>query len=173
MGHESPIASPHGVYPTLGVERYITIACETAAQWRALCSVAALDAFSDETFDRLEARLAADAEIDAALAAWCSEQEPFDLSERLKRAGVPASVVLRPSDLFEDAQLSHRGFFVTAEHAEMGLVPYDGPVTEFSRTPPVIAAAPCLGQHTYEVLTGILGYSEAQIAAFAERGALT
>src|SRR5690606_23792088 len=69
-GHESPYASPHGVYRTRGVERYITIACETAGHWRNLLAVAPLDAFADPKFDALETRLAHDREIDAVLEAW-------------------------------------------------------------------------------------------------------
>lgn len=172
-GHESPYASPHGVYATKGQERYIAIACETPAQWRALRAMTPLAAFGADAFDALATRHAADAAIDAALSAWCADQEPFALAERLKRAGVPASVVLRPVDLYEDPQLTHRGFFVTCDHLVMGPTPYDGPATRFSETPPVMSAAPALGQHTREVLSGILGYSDADIDDLAARGALT
>ena len=58
-GHESPYASPHGVYATKGEERYIAIACETAAQWRALRAMAPLAAFGADAFDALAARHAA------------------------------------------------------------------------------------------------------------------
>lgn len=172
-GHKSPTASPHGVYAARGVERYVAIACETPAQWRALRSVASLAAFGSDEFDALAARQAADSEIDTAICRWCAHEDPFEVVDRLKRAGVPAAVVQRPSDLYEDRQLAHRGFFVTCEHAVMGPTPYDGPVTMFSRTPPELSAAPCLGQHTYEVLRGILGYSEEQIAEYAQIGALS
>ncbi|MCA9855192.1 MAG: CoA transferase, partial [Dehalococcoidia bacterium] len=80
----------------------------------------------------------------------------------------------RPTDLYEDAQLAHRGFFVTLEHSNMGPTPYDGPVTHFSDTPAILRkAAPCLGEDSHAILTGILGYSEDDVARFAEAGALT
>ncbi len=172
-GHESPTACPHGVYQALGDERYVAIACETVLQWRALRQVAPLDAFAGEKFDGYEARAAADAKIDAALQAWCRAQDAFDLVASLKRAGVPAAVVQRPTELYADGQLAHRNFFVTCEHAVMGATPYDGPVTIFSGTPPQLTAAPCLGQHSYEVLREILGYSGERIADLARRGAMT
>ncbi len=172
-GHESPTASPHGVYQARGVERYVAIACETTAEWHALQSVAPLAEFSGPAFDGLAARLAADSQIDAAIAAWCANEDPFQVVERLKRARVPAAVVQRPSDLYEDPQLAHRGFFVTCEHAVMGPTPYDGPATIFSRTPAKLSAAPCLGQHTHEVLRDILGYCDHEIAEYAARGAMT
>ncbi len=172
-GHESPTASPHGVYRTEGVERFIAIACETTEQWRNLLAVAPLSAFSGSEFDQLEARLAHDSEIDAALETWCADQDAHELAERLKRAGVPASLVERPSDLYEDAQLAHRDFFKICNHSEMGPTPYDGPVTLFSETPPAYKAAPCLGEHTEYVLTDILGLSDSQIIEYVEAGAIT
>ena len=87
--------------------------------------------------------------LEAELAAWCVDQDAFELSDRLQHAGVPSYPVLRPTDLFEDPQLEHRRFFVTLEHPVMGPTPYDGPVTLFSRTPPQLRSpAPLLGQHS-------------------------
>jgi crotonobetainyl-CoA:carnitine CoA-transferase CaiB-like acyl-CoA transferase len=172
-GHESPYASPAGVYRCAGHERFITIACETAQQWRALCEMAPLGDFSSPAFDALEERLRYDHEIDSVLEAWCADADAFDLSAALKMAGVPASVVLRPSDLYHDAQLKHRDFFKLLDHSVMGPTPYDGPVTLFSETPPAYTAAPCLGEHTEYVLTEILGLTGKEIAEYAGAGAFT
>jgi len=171
-GHESPYASPNGVYATQGIERYVAIACETAEQWRNLVAAAPLEAFAAPRFDRLEVRLAHDHEVDAALAAWCADQDAFDLAARLKAAGVPASAVQRPSDLYEDPQLAHRDFFKVLDHTVMGPTPYDGPVTLFSETPPAYRPAPCLGEHTEMVLTEILGLTHDEIVGYVEAGAI-
>jgi len=170
-GHESWYASPHGVYAVRGIERYIAIACETAEQWRALRAVAPLEPFSDERFDDLAARRAVDAELDAVLSGWLRDLDGEAVVEELKQAGVPAARVLRTSELYDDRQLEHRGFFVTCEHTVMGPTPYDGPVTTFSATPPQLVAAPCLGEHQEQVLRDILGLSPEAIDAFASRGA--
>jgi crotonobetainyl-CoA:carnitine CoA-transferase CaiB-like acyl-CoA transferase len=78
-----------------------------------------------------------------------------------------------PSDLYDDAQLAHRGFFVTLDHTEMGPTPYDGLVTKFSATPGCLSkAAPCLGEDTAYVLSEILGLSEDEIAEAAAAEAL-
>ncbi|MEO8539840.1 MAG: CoA transferase [bacterium] len=171
-GHESLYASPYGVYRTRGDEEYIAISCETAAHWRALRAVAPLEAFSGPDFDRLETRLAHDSEIDAVLDGWCAGFDDQELAETLKRAGVPAAALLRPSELYDDAQLAHREFFKWLNHSVMGPTPYDGPATLFSATPPEYFAAPCLGEHTEKVLSEILGLSDAEIIAYAEAGAL-
>jgi crotonobetainyl-CoA:carnitine CoA-transferase CaiB-like acyl-CoA transferase len=173
-GHDSLYACPHGVYCTAGTERYVAIAVQTAEQWRALCRLAPLEAFAKPPFDHLAKRQAARPAIDAALAAWTRDQEPFDLARRLKEAGVPASVVMRPSDLYRDAQLLHRGFFVTLDHAEMGPTPYDGAVTRFSATPgDPRFAAPTLGQHTHAILPDLLGLTDDDIVTYAAAGVLS
>jgi benzylsuccinate CoA-transferase BbsF subunit len=80
------------------------------------------------------------------------DRDAFELVEQLQRAGVPSHLVSRPTDLFEDPQLQHRGFFVTLDHPVMGPTPYDGPITRFSRTPAQLhRPGPLLGQHSAEI----------------------
>jgi crotonobetainyl-CoA:carnitine CoA-transferase CaiB-like acyl-CoA transferase len=173
-GHDSPRFCPHGVYPAAGVERYAALAVETPEQWGALRRLAPLADFAGPAFDDLAVRLAHRDAIDGALRDWTRDQEPWELAGRLHTAGVPASVVQRPSDLYNDAQLAHRGFFVTLDHREMGPTPYDGPVTRFSATPAILRrAAPCLGEHTEHVLRELLGLSTEEVAEYAATGALS
>ncbi len=173
-GHDSIYAAPHGVFATAGVERYIAIATASAAEWRALRSLAPLDAFAGPEYDGLEGRIAQRGAIDAALAGWCADQDGFALGQLLGEAGVPAYPVLYPTDLYEDAQLNHRGFFVTLDHGEMGPTPYDGLATVFSATPGHLRnAAPMLGQDTEYVLSEILHVSEADVIRYASAGALS
>ncbi len=169
IGHDSPRASPHGVFACAGKERYVALAVESAAQWEALARVVA--PLAEFSFD---ARRAQSEAIAARLGAWCRDRDAVALARELQQAGVPAAVVQRPSDLYADRQLAHRGFFITLDHPEMGPTPYDGPVTHFSRTPPRLRSpAPLLGQHTYEVLSGLLGLTDDEIADHAAGGALT
>ncbi|MGD9934980.1 MAG: CaiB/BaiF CoA transferase family protein [Dehalococcoidia bacterium] len=172
-GHDSLYACPHGTFKTDGVERYVAIAAETPEQWRALRSVAGLDAWAGPEFDTLAGRMAAKHAIEDALRAWCLPQEPFALADRLAAAGVPAAVVERPSDLYDDPQLTARGFFVTLEHTEMGPTPYDGLATKYSATPGSLRkAAPCIGEDTFYVLGELLALPEEKILEAATAGAL-
>ena len=93
-------------------------------------------------------------------------------AETLREAGVPAYVVQRPSDLHDDPQLKHRGFFVTLNHPVMGPTPYDGPATIYSRTPQRLRSpAPCLGEHNEQVLAALLGMEAGEIAELRSAGA--
>lgn len=174
-GHASLTACPHGVYRAAGTERYVAIAVESAEQWRALRhELSGLAAFEGAKFDGLDARRAEQTAIDRAISEWCADRDPAAIAAQLCAAGVPASAVLRPSDLYEDAQLTHRGFFVTLDHSVMGPTPYDGPVTHFSETPSKLhKPGPALGEHTQYVLRELLGHSPETIAAHAAAGALS
>ena len=172
-GMDSPIACPHGIYPTAGIERYIAIAVADEAQWRALCSVIPLDDFDSGGVGSYEARHAARHRIDAAIAAWTSAADPWLLEARLTAAGVPASVVQRPTDLYRDPQLQERGFFVTLDHQEMGPTPYDGLATRFSAKPVMLhRAAPLLGQDNEVVLRDLLSLGPDEIADLTASWAL-
>jgi crotonobetainyl-CoA:carnitine CoA-transferase CaiB-like acyl-CoA transferase len=150
-GNASAYACPHGTYATRGVERYIAIGIVDAHQWRALCRLVRFDPELARC-ESLAARIAARDTIDATLAAWCAGGDAFELASRLQSVGVPSYPLLRPTDLVRDPQLAHRGFFVTLDHPEMGPTPYDGPVTQFSRTPARLRRpAPLLGEHSDEV----------------------
>jgi crotonobetainyl-CoA:carnitine CoA-transferase CaiB-like acyl-CoA transferase len=158
-GHDSARARPHGVFAAAGRERYVAVACESEAQWQALRGVVPGLASRDDA---------------APLAAWLREQEPFAAAERLRRAGVPAYVVLRAPDLHRDPQLLHREFFVEHDHPRVGRTLYDGPVTRFSGTPARITrAGPAVGQDTFEVMTQILGYGDEAVAELAAAGVLS
>ena len=151
LGQGSPSLDPHGVFACKGENRYVAVGVETSTERSALANVVGRDELAD----------------------WCGERGAFEAAETLRRAGVPAYVVLRPSDLYDDPQLANRGFFVTLEHAEMGPTPYDGPATIYSRTPQRLRfAAPCLGEHNERVLTELLGLSHAEASRLRDAGAL-
>jgi benzylsuccinate CoA-transferase BbsF subunit len=170
-GLDSLYACPNGAYPTAGTERYVALSVETPEQWRALKSIAPLDAFADPRFDDMEQRRAAQAEMDAALTAWTRGFEHRDLERRLIEVGVPASVVQRMTDLFEDPQLAARDYFQTLKHGEVGEIPYDGLMTHFSAKKTVLhKAAPCVGEDTDYVMREILGLRDDEIADLVVKG---
>ena len=93
--------------------------------------------------------------------------------QRLQAAGVPAGVVQRSSDHQHDPQLRHRGFFRPLQHPEMGEVPYEGHqfrIAGYDNGP--LTPAPCLGEHSIEVLMEILEYGDEDLARIAASGVL-
>ena len=172
-GHDSMYAAPNGVFKVDNRERYVAIATETTEQWHGLRQAVGLSAWSGAEFDELSARIAAKAEIESEIADWCLPQTADAVIDCLTAAGVPAALVEWPSDLYEDAQLTHRDFFVTLDHSVMGPTPYDGLVTKFSGgTARLRRAAPAIGEHTHQVLSEILSVPDEEIYEALAAGAL-
>jgi crotonobetainyl-CoA:carnitine CoA-transferase CaiB-like acyl-CoA transferase len=174
-GNESPDACPHDAYPCAGQDQWCTIAIESDDQWRALRRVLGEPAWAmSPQLHTLAGRRAQREIIDAHLAAFTLAHEPRVLMERLQRAGVPAGMVQRSSDLLVDPQLQHRRFYRPLEHPEMGEVPYEGHqfcIDGYDSGPR--APAPCIGEHTIQVLQDILGFGDEELARVAAAGALT
>jgi len=91
----------------------------------------------------------------------------------LQEAGVPAGAAQRSSDLLQDPQLAHRGFYHYMEHPEMGNVPYSGHefrIRGYDSGPRF--PAPLLGQHNDYVMRDILGMTDDEITETLVAGAV-
>ncbi len=174
MGNAHPSMAPHGIYPALGDDRWIAIACEDDAQWEALRGVrGSPSGFDDPSFATAAGRLGRREELDARIATWTAAEDPDALMGRLQAAGVPAGVAQRSSELLADPQLAHRHFFRTLPHSEIGDDPYEGhqyTIRGYDNGPRF--AAPCLGEHTFEVLTELLGMSQDEAVEAMATGAV-
>ncbi len=171
-GNASERAAPHGVYPCRGEDAWIAIEVTDDEAWRALRGVLGEPAWaSDDSLAGVAGRLAAEEEIDGHLAAFTREREAAELSERLQAAGVAAGPVADLDALLADPQLAHRKHFVPIEHVHLGTLAFErsgfrlGESEGGFRRP-----GPNLGEHTREVLGGLLGLSEEEIAALEADG---
>lgn len=173
-----PAAAPHGIYRCAdedGRDRWVAIACYTQEQWEALAAaVGSPDWTAEERFASLLGRLEHQDQLDRLLEAWTRPQLAHDVMHRLQSAGVPAGVVQHHGDLTaRDPQLAHRGIFPFIEHPKLGTYRTDGLPIRLSATPGSVRRhAPLFGEHTDEVLGGLLGYPEERIAALRDAGVL-
>ena len=173
-GNADPNMAPHAVYRCAGSDRWCAVACETEAQWQALCEAMGQAALSgDPRFATLAARKANEAALDGIVEAWTLTLGAQAVMARCMAAGVPAGVVQSCEELSADPQLAHRGHFVRLAHAEIGDHAIDGNAFSLSATPPRYErAAPLVGEHTRQVCREILGMADAEIDALYERGVL-
>jgi crotonobetainyl-CoA:carnitine CoA-transferase CaiB-like acyl-CoA transferase len=174
QGNRSDVYAPHSIYPCAGEDQWCAIAVETNEQWKALREAMVGPQWAQDTrFDSAEGRLAAQDKLDAGISEWTKERGPYEVMEVLQKAGVPSGVAQRSSDLMNDPQLKHRGFHRYLDHPEMGNVPYSGHqfrIRGYDSAP--LFAAPCLGQHSEQVMRDILAMSEQQMAEVLAAGAL-
>ena len=161
-GNQSDYQSPHGIFPCKGEERWIAIAVSTDKEWQNLIhSIGNPDWAHEEKFSTMSSRISNNGELECHLWATTIEWEAYELMNTLQEREVPAGVVQKTSDLFEDPQLTHRKHFWFLDHPEIGNHSYDGPSFRLSKTPGEISMpAPLMGQHNEHVFKDLLGMSE-------------
>ena len=91
--------------------------------------------------------------------------------EALEAAGVPNGPINNLKQVFEEPQVVARGMKIEVEHASAGKVPLMASPMRFSETPLEFRLPPpTLGQHTGEILQGVLGLDAAAIARLSDEG---
>jgi len=167
---EAP-AAPHGVYPCAGDNRWLAITVFTDEEWRRLGAVLGRPAWTEDgRFATAAGRLAHAAELDRLVAEWTRTQNADEAMTRLQSAGVIAGRVADAADLCaRDPQLAARGHFVDVPTLEGRVVRIDGPPFLLSETPARVSGpGPLLGEHTDEVLRGLLGLADEEIRVLRE-----
>jgi crotonobetainyl-CoA:carnitine CoA-transferase CaiB-like acyl-CoA transferase len=154
-GNRDPLRAPHDVYRCDGHYEWVAIAVEDDEQFAALAgAIGRPELARDPRFATFPARRLNADELDAVLSAWTAGQDAAAVAGHLRAAGVPAERVNHIDDLFRSAPLLERDFFLELDHPVVGRKRLAGVPWRTSRSPMVAAtAAPCLGQHTDEVLT--------------------
>ena len=172
-GDRGTTAVPQGLYPCRGEERWLALAVETDAQWKALVAVLGRPAWAaDAALATVEERRAAEDELDAQLASWAADQDVRDAVERLSSAGVPAEEVVSGPGMSLNPQLLARGFFETVEHPVVGTHAYPGLPFRYGDSRSWLrAAAPTLGQHNEDVLAD-LDVPPSELEGLRDRGVI-
>ena len=175
MGNRDPYMAPHGAFPCQGNDRWVTIAVATDREWQTLCRAMGGPEWAREPrFATLLGRKENEDELEHLIAEWSKDYSAEEVMMMLQDIGVPAGVIANAQDLFEDAQLRHRGHFVPLEHRVIGIHHYHMPAYRLSKTPAHLRrAAPCLGQDNEFVYKELLGYSEQEVTQFLLDGVIT
>ena len=89
----------------------------------------------------------------------------------LERAGVPAGRIKTVAEVCESPHLRARGMAVTLDHPKAGPVTLMGVPIRLHDTPGAATAPPpLLGQHTEEILTGLLRLPRSRVDALRAAG---
>ena len=169
-GNEDPWMTPHGVYPVIGEDQWVAIACETEHHWRVLAQVLGR---SDLAHLSREQRRERRAELEALTAGWTKVRKGEDVEAELQARSVPVHRVLFAPELIEDPQLRHRNHFIEVPHPIHGTSWAEGSSIQLSRTPGSPKwAGPTFGQHLHEVLVDILHYDDDRTTELIAAGAL-
>ena len=92
--------------------------------------------------------------------------------DALALEGVPSSPINTLPQGLEHPQVKARDMVVTVPHPVVGTFRMLGNPIKMPDKDPVYASPPLLGQHTEEILAGLLGYSTEKIAALRDQGVI-
>jgi crotonobetainyl-CoA:carnitine CoA-transferase CaiB-like acyl-CoA transferase len=160
-----PAMAPHGIYPAAGEDEWVAIACRDDRQWSELAALIDEPWAKEPSYATLAGRLADEDRLDERVAAWTGARDRFATAEAIRARAIPATVVASPEDRIDhDPGTSEFGLWPTAHHREMGDVRVDGIPVHMSDTDwRITRGAPCLGEHTREVLRDVLGLPDDEI----------
>lgn len=165
---------PHGCFPGVGEDRWLTIAVRNNKEWQGLCRVMRRpDLAADPALATVEGRRKNEDMIDDAIRTWSRMAQVDPAMVALQAEGVPAGVARVPMDLLSDPQLMAIGHWHPMERAFLG--PHLMPTVAYREDNAVLPrkvtrAAPTLGQHNKDVLGGILGLSDRELATLEDEG---
>ena len=165
MGNRDRVHAPQGVYRCRGWDAWVAISIRSEKEWQALCSVLNCpDLARDHELATEEGRRARHDELDTLISAWTLTQPREEAVRKLQRAGIPAGASSNAKDLLNDTHLKNRRFVRRVGHPKAGLrrmltVPW-----RISDMPEIqVRHAPLEGEHTYQILNDLLGYSEDEV----------
>jgi formyl-CoA transferase len=161
---------PYEVFPT--ADGHIILAVGNDSQFVSFCAAAGCPELSEEArFKTNSARIVHRGELIPLIAEIMRSRSKREWIEALEAAGVPCGPINNMKEVFEDPQVQHRGLRVDMPHPTGGTASVVRSPLRLSETPVEYRLAPpTLGQHTEEVLKGLLGRSDADLMQLKAAG---
>jgi crotonobetainyl-CoA:carnitine CoA-transferase CaiB-like acyl-CoA transferase len=151
---------------------YMIIGAANDRLWVKLCeAIGLLEVARDSKYASNAQRVRHREEILRLLEARFLTKTRKEWEAILAPLGIPCGPINRMDEVFADPQVQHLQMVLEAEHPRAGTVRMVRNPVSFSRTPVDLRQVPpVLGEHTEEILRGLLGYSTAQVAEFRAAG---
>ncbi len=144
-----------------------------APVWEKICDVIGAPEWkTDPDFAKPVARLPRLNQIFGRIEDWTMTKTKFEAMNELNAHDIPCGPILSMKELAEDQSLRDTGTIVEVDHPKRGKYLSVGNPIKLSDSKTEVTRSPLLGEHTEEILSAVLGFSAAEIAAIREAGAL-
>ncbi len=162
---------PYEVFPT--ADTRVILAVGNDSQFRSFCEVARRPELADDPrFRSNPERLRNRETIVTIVQDILRTRTSAEWIRALDAAGVPCGPINDLREVFDDPQVRHRGIKVHIPHAYGSVSTVANPI-RLSETPITYdVPPPLLGQHTREVLSHLLGMSDAEMDRYARAGVI-
>jgi crotonobetainyl-CoA:carnitine CoA-transferase CaiB-like acyl-CoA transferase len=172
MGNDHWTIAPHGVYPCMREDSWVTIVARDDEEWRTLCRVMLKEELADDPrFADNASRHANRRELNRLISTWTVDAEPDWIMRRLQAEGIPAGVVNTEPGILGDPHLRARDFFQPIEHPSTGTQFHPRRAWRASKVAEQpMRHPPRLGEDNEYVYREVLGFSEERYREWVESG---
>jgi formyl-CoA transferase len=169
-----PRIAPSNIYPCKDGD--IVIGANQDKVFIRLCeAMGRPEMAEDPRYKTHHARGDRQAELDAIISEWTRTQSLADLDALLAKQGVPAGPMYRPDQILSDPHFAAREAVVWQDHPTLGRIPMQNAFPKFSDTPSNALRSPApqtVGEHNREILGGVLGLGDGDIADLQRAGVI-
>ncbi|XP_062423900.1 succinate--hydroxymethylglutarate CoA-transferase [Rhea pennata] len=153
---------------------YIVVGAGNDQQFVTVCKILNLPEVSkDSRYKTNTLRVQNRKELIEILSTRFSEKTTIKWLQLFEGSGVPYGPINNMQQVFSDPQVLHNGLIMEMNHPTAGRIAVPGPAVRYSEFSVSQAKPPPLvGQHTVEILKGILGYKDAAIEELLSTGAV-
>jgi formyl-CoA transferase len=151
---------------------YTYFICQ-AAIWPKICDIIGEPEWkTDEGYAKPAARLDKLNHIFERIEQWTMTKTKFEVMDICNPHDIPVGPILSTKEIMEDDGLRATGTIVDVDHPERGRYTSVGCPIKMSDSPVDVVRSPLLGEHTVEILAGLLGYSGADFDRVVGSGAV-
>ena len=170
LGNDHPNIAPYQVFKV--ADGAVIVACGNDNLFRKFCEVAGRPELADDArFATNGKRVANRAELTRILSEIMGKRSMREWLDGLEAAGVPCGPINSLEQVFAEPQAVARGLRMELPHPTAGKVALTRSPMRFSETPVQHdTPPPTLGQHTEEVLKGLLKKSPSEIEKLRAEG---
>jgi crotonobetainyl-CoA:carnitine CoA-transferase CaiB-like acyl-CoA transferase len=169
-GNQHPSIVPYEVFQAQ--DAYMTLGVANNSLWERMCgAIGREDLANDARFDSEAKRVTNRDALGPLLNSTFATRPAAEWLARLDNAGVPAGRIKTVAEVCESEHLRARGMFVRLAHPKAGSVTAMGVPIRLWDTPGAPQSpAPLLGQHTDEILSGLLRIPKPKVAKLRAAG---